>query len=73
MKRTETIEVTRVYCDVCNELCESGHMTFIRDGAEQHACSAWDEKRGLTHWQILRDRIVYGHNDGLSGPSERSS
>ena len=66
MKKTETIEVTRVYCDVCGELCEGGHMTLTRDGEERHACNAVDAKRGLAHWQILRDRI------GWSGPAATS-
>jgi len=44
MKRQERIEVTRLYCDVCGELCEGAYAVLSANGHEYHACDVGEHR-----------------------------
>lgn len=57
MKKAETIEVVRIYCDVCGALCIGSWATFGAGENEQHACSGLDDESGERCWDILPHRM----------------
>lgn len=59
MKRTEIIEVQRIYCEICNKLCHS-YVTLKNNGIEHHACTGYCDETGQSHSDLLLKQLHLG-------------